>query len=98
MEGETHIAPISNFTFEGTDQNVSYSETTPVTNGVTCDVYTFDGDSSKDLGVIRIKPGSKTPLQRVVQGERTVEGFISGKGQLTITKSDGKQEVFKVGE
>lgn len=72
-------------------------ETMHVTDGVDCEVYTFDGDPSKDLGIIKVKPGCKTPLQKVLKGDRTVEGYISGKGKLTVTKTDGRQEVYLVG-
>jgi hypothetical protein len=82
------------FSFEGKDQPVTYVETMHVVDGVDCDVYSFIGDTSKDLGLVKIRPGSKTPLQRVVKGDRTVEGYVSGKGKLTITKTDGKQEVY----
>ena len=67
-----------------------------VTTGVECDVHTFDGDDSKDLGVIRIDAGHKTPLQRVLNGDRTIEGYISGKGKLVITKSDDTQVEYQV--
>lgn len=89
-----NTTPIKSFNFEGKEQPVSFIETMRVADGVDCDVYVFIDDSSKDLGVIRISPGSKTPLQKILKGEKTVEGYISGKGKLTITKTDGKQEVY----
>ena len=52
----------------------------------------------KDLGIIKIKPGYKTPLQKVLKGDRTVEGYISGKGKLTLTRANGAQEIHIVGE
>ena len=58
----------------------------------------LDDYTNKVLGIIKIKPGSKTPLQRVLKGDRTIEGYISGKGKLTITKQDGKQERYVAGE
>ena len=91
------MTPIKNFNFEGKKQLVSFVETIHVTNGVDCDVYTFVGDASKDLGIIRINPGSKTPLQKVLKGDRTIEGYISGKGKLTITKLSGSKKVYNVG-
>lgn len=83
---------LNSFEFDGKPQLVSFVETMKVTTGVECDVYTFDGDNTKDLGVIRIEPGRKTPLQRVLKGDRTIEGYISGKGKLIITKPDSTQE------
>ena len=64
-----------------------------VTDGVDCDIYAFFGDTSKDLGIIRISLGKKTPLQKVLKGDRTIEGYISGQGKLTITKFDATKQV-----
>lgn len=84
------------FNFENKNQPVSFVETTKVTNGVECDVYKFDRDDSKDLGIIRIEPNCKTPLQKVLKGDKTIEGYISGKGRLVITKPDNTQEEYPV--
>lgn len=87
---------LNTFDFENKTQPVSFVENTKVATGVECDVYAFDGDGSKDLGVIRIDAGHKTPLQRVLKGDRTIEGYISGKGKLVITKPDDTQEEHPV--
>ena len=97
MHPEQSQPKISIFKFEGKEQPVSFVETMGVAEGVECDVYTFSGDKTKDLGIIRISPGCKTPLQRVLKGKRTIEGWISGKGMLKITKPIGIQEVHLVG-
>ena len=96
MDKQHKFTSIKIFSFEGKEQPVSFVETMQVTNGVECDVYTFDGDPTKDLGIIRMKPVSKTPLQKVLKGDRTIEGYISGKGKLVITQLDGKQKVYFV--
>ena len=72
---------------------VVFAETIQVADGVGCDVYKFVGDDSKDLGIIRIKAGCKTPLQKVLKGERTV-GFISGRGRLAVTAPGGEQKIY----
>ena len=90
--------PLKTFTFEGKEQPVIFIETMKVTDGVDCDVYTFDNDTTKDLGIIRIQPGKKTPLQKVLKGDRTIEGYISGKGILVITKPDKTKNIYPVGE
>lgn len=82
---------LTSFKFEGVEQPVSFIESMLVTTGVACDVYSFISDDTKDLGIIRIKAGCKTPLQKVLKGERTIEGYISGNGKLTITKTDGSK-------
>lgn len=89
---------ITTFSFEGTSQPVSFVETTQVTDGVECDIYAFEGDNTKDLGIIRIEPWFKTPLQRVLKGDKTVEGYISGKGKLVLTTQEGIETQHAVGE
>lgn len=98
MNVEQNTTPLKNFNFEGNEQLVSYVKTMHVADGVDCEAYTFDGDLSKDLGIIKIRPGYKTPLQRVLKGDKTIEGYISGKGKLTLTKPDGTQEIHVVRE
>ena len=83
------------FTLDGQSQKILFIETLNVQPGVTCDVYTFVGDTTKDLGIITILPGHKTPLQKVLSGDRTIEGYISGKGTLVITGRDGQVETFE---
>ena len=68
--------------FDG--QKVSFVETMKVKEGVTCDVYSFDSDDSRDLGIVTVLMGNKTPFQKILLGDKTIEGFISGAGILTI--------------
>jgi hypothetical protein len=63
MEIEKKIDTINNFDFENKQQKVSFIETMRVVDGVECDVYTFDSDNTKDLGIIRIAPNKK-PLYK----------------------------------
>lgn len=94
LDSEKRSQPLVSFNFEGQEQAVSFIETTHVVDGVICEVYSFVDDDTKDLGIIKISPSKKIPLQKVLKGEKTIEGYISGKGKLTITKPDGKQEEF----
>jgi len=88
---------IKSFNFAGQEQAVSFVKTVQVADGVECDEYLVPGDiKSKDLGIIKIQPGKKTPLQRVLKGERTIEGYVSGKGQLVITKAGGEKNIYEV--
>jgi hypothetical protein len=74
--------------------SVNYVETIPVKDGVLCDTYTFEGDSTRDLAIVQVEPGCKTPLQRVLKGTKTIEGFIKGKGVLTVKASDGTVQEY----
>jgi len=69
---------------------VSLIETMTIKEGVECDTYAFNDDRSKDLAVVRVAGGAKTPLQLIVSGVTTTEGFISGKGTLSIKSYDGE--------
>ena len=73
----------------------SYVETIAVKDGVVCEVYKFNDDDTKDLGIIRVAKGCQTPLQRVLEGTSTVEGYLDGKGTLTVTDVDDKQTTYK---
>jgi hypothetical protein len=88
---------LTRFEWNNASQQINFIKTMQVASGVECDVYTFSGDKSKDLGVIRILPGCKTPLQKVLQGEQTIEGYVSGKGKLIVTRSNGKADTYDVG-
>ena len=75
---------------------LEFVETVVVNEGVTCDVYSFPADPTKDLGIIKIKPAHTTPLQRILAGERTIEGHISGNGMLTVIREGKHKNVFIV--
>ncbi len=77
---------------------VSFMKSMTVKEGVECDVYSFDADSSKDLAVVSVSKGAKTPLQRVLSGVTTTEGFLSGKGTLSVESPDGTVETFEFDE
>ena len=94
LDNESLSKPLVSFKFEGQEQAISFIENTHVVDGVNCEVYSFVDDETKDLGIIKIDPGKKTPIQRVLKGEKTIEGYMSGKGKLTIVKADGKKDVF----
>lgn len=85
---------------QGKQLKVSYVETQHVKDGVKCDIYTFINDSTKDLAVVRVDAASKTPLQRVVSGDETVELYKSGSGTLSVKDINGntKEYVYREGD
>jgi hypothetical protein len=84
------------FTTKNKQERVKYIETLRVAKGVSCKVYVFPNDTDKDLGIIYIQPGCKTPLQKVLQGKKTIEGYISGKGKLIVKRKDGNTKIIEV--
>ena len=89
---------LSSFTVEGQQSSIVFITSVNVTTGVRCDVYEILGDPTKDVGKIYIDPNCRTPLQKVLNGDRTIEGHISGQGSLTIIKPDGEKDVYSVAE
>jgi hypothetical protein len=98
MDCEQYLVPLDEFDFGQGPERVIYVETMSVAEGVECDVYKVEGDVSKDLGIIRIESGHKTPLQRVLKGERTIEGHRSGEGEFALTRTNGDEEIYSVCE
>lgn len=74
------------------NQPVTFVETQIVKEGVVCDIYSFNQDNSKDLGIVTVSKGFKTPLQKILQGDKTIECFMSGAGTLTVTIGSGLAE------
>ncbi|HVW23622.1 MAG TPA: hypothetical protein VHB51_04050 [Candidatus Saccharimonadales bacterium] len=75
---------LRDFMLEGIPEPVEFVETTAVVPGVQCDVYRFTQDESKDLGIVTVQPGHQTPVQRVLLGDKTIEGFLDGSGLLGV--------------
>lgn len=67
-------------------QKVTFIEAQQIKAGVECDVYSFMGDGSKDLGLIRIQKGAQTPKQLILKGEKTVEGLLQGDAILETSR------------
>jgi len=85
---------LDSFSLSGQDESITYVETVWVKEGVECDVYVFDDDDTRDLGIVRVAKGSSTPLQRVKGGDLTIEGHISGKGKLVVSRANGNKELY----
>ncbi|HUD05616.1 MAG TPA: hypothetical protein VMR18_01685 [Candidatus Saccharimonadales bacterium] len=74
---------------------VSWSETQIVKDGVLCHIYKFEDDRSRDLALVRVNAGWKTFRQRVLSGDKTIEGFVEGVGTLTVTNVDGESKTYE---
>lgn len=74
---------------------LQYVDTNVVKDGVVCDVYKYVNDDSRDIAFISVEDSVKTPLQKVMNGERTIEGFVSGEGILKVARKSGKNEEYK---
>ena len=91
---------LTSFILDNESHSVQFVETLAVKEGVECDTYSFIDNKSKDLAIVRVQGGYKTPLQLILSGSQTIEGFISGQGTLTIQEQNGesKKYSFKDGD
>lgn len=76
------------------NQPVRFIESSEVKDGVVCDVYEFVNDKSKDLGIVRVQKGFKTPLQLVCDGEKTMEIFQNGRAILTVIDQNDNEHIY----
>lgn len=95
--GDTNLAKLDHFKIAHEILEVKFIETQQVKEGVGCDTYSFVNDNSRDLAIVRVKAGHKTPLQKILKGTRTIEGFLEGAAVLTVRSEDGniKSYTFK---
>jgi len=84
-------------TSEGT-LPITFVETQEVKDGVTADIYTFNNHASRDLAIVHVTKGYKTPLQRILKGTKTIEGYMNGSGALTVTTQDGSVKTYTFAE
>lgn len=87
--GETKL---TQFLLDGKACPVRFVGAQTVQEGVECDLYDFADDTSRDLAVVRVAQGHKTPLQRVLLGDKTIEGLYKGSGTLTVRSANGQTE------
>jgi hypothetical protein len=85
---------LTQFTFEDQPVPVDFVETRIVKEGVECDIYAFAHDELRDLVIVRVIKGFSTPLQRVLLGKKTIEGFLEGSGTLLIKSADNEPESY----
>lgn len=78
------MTKLSSFHFRGNEYLIKYIETQAVKDGVSADLYAFAGDDTRDLAIVTVEKGYKTPLQKVMYGQETIEGFMSGKAKLYV--------------
>lgn len=88
------MTKLSTFQLNGKDLRVLYLNTEQVKEGVECDIYSFSGDTSKDLAIVRVQAGYKTPLQRIINGKETIEGYLDGEGNLSVTTPNEETQVY----
>ncbi len=96
MNKKPYSGITKDFNYKNQKIPIKFIETSQVKKGVYCDVYKFTQKENSDLGIISIKKGASTPKQKILSGEKTIEGYISGHGFLIIKDSTGEENRYKV--
>lgn len=87
---------LKTFTVSGKQLEIEFVETQQVKEGVECDIYRITDDNTRDIAIVTVKSGYKTPLQRILKGNKTIEGFLEGFGVLSITNTDNSVETYSL--
>ena len=78
--------------------DISFIETQIVADGVTCDSYAIKDDDSRDFAIIKVDKKCRTPVQKVIKGKKTIEGFLAGTGNLvTYSRNKRRQSIYTYG-
>jgi mannose-6-phosphate isomerase-like protein (cupin superfamily) len=77
---------------------ITFREDEQVAEGVVCKCYDFTNDNSRDLGIITMQKGSRTPRQIVRKGDTTIEAVVSGKGLLIVKRPDNSTICYPASE
>lgn len=73
-------------------EDFEFVETTDVKEGVRCHVYEYKHDDSRDLGIVEVEKGYKTPKQKVLLGDKTIEIFSLARVYLRLLEVMEKQK------
>ena len=76
------------------NRKVSLIETMHVKDGVECSIYSFVGDATQDLAIVRVTKGLKTPIQKILKGNKTIQGLLEGKGMLVVQLENGATNTY----
>lgn len=79
---------VTTFGIDGIERPVRYIETTRPNEHTECDVYAFNDSVDYDLAIVEVKSNRKTPLQRVIKGDKTIEGYLFGEGIFYLNNTE----------
>ncbi len=78
----------------GVTRTISYINSLHVSDGVDSDIYTFIDDNSQVLSIVKVKRGFKSPFEKIMSHNKVIEGFLKGKGTLTVTIEGGTKNEY----
>jgi peptidase E len=74
------------FSFEigNISREIVFVKSVHLSESVDSDVYSFLDDKSQILSIVKVKKGVKTLIETVESNNKIIEGFLKGKGTLTV--------------
>src|SRR5882724_4520681 len=93
MADEPH-SNLYDFTVSGRLRTIAFENTYHIADGVDADIYTFADDHTHLLTIFTLAAGIKVPPRKVVNGQRIIEGYVKGKGTLTVSSASGAKETY----
>lgn len=75
--------------------NLKQISSEDIYTGVNCTIFIDLDNETHDFAVVSVTAAHKTPRQRIISGEKTIESFVGGKGSFIIER-DGKIDTFIV--
>lgn len=94
----THAADsqsnLYDFSVSGRMRTIAFEKTLHVTDGVEADLYTFVDDHTHILTIYTVKAGMRTLNRKVTDGQRVIEGYVRGRGTLTVSSASGAKDTY----
>lgn len=78
----------------GVVRTITYLNSVHVSDGVDSDIYTFIDDNSQVLSIVKVKHGFKSPKEKIESHNKVIEGFLKGRGTLSVTFEDGNKNEY----
>jgi dipeptidase E len=82
------------FKVNGEMRTLSFIKSVKINEVIDCNIYAFVDDKTHQLAVYEVNAGVKTPAKKVPAGHRIIEGYVHGKGTLTINLIDGTMNIY----
>lgn len=84
------------FSFEigNVNREIMYIKSVHIASGIDSDVYSFLDDKSQVLSIVRVKRGVKSPLEKIESANKIIEGFLKGKGTLSVSTFGNNKNTY----
>lgn len=82
------------FEVDGRLRVIKFIKTEHSAGGIDSDLYSFTDDPKHELAIYTLQAGCQTPSKIIHPGRKVLEGFIKGKGTLTVDLGTGAKSNY----